>query len=188
VKIFGIAASLHAGSFINRLLEAVGRELPEGGRLECWRGLGALPPHSAVLVPEQVPEQVVPMLRLLDECDAVLLTAPEHSLLPVELYHALRWMATGGRLAGKRVAVMSASVRACGAMWAQAELFKQLTGAGAVVMGSELVLSPTCRHFDEQGRLCALYLRDQVGEIVGQLCPVPIMEPALTSTELVLTT
>jgi len=58
-------------------------------------------------------------------------------------------------------------------MWAQAELFKELTGAGAVVMGTELVLSPTCPHFDDQGRLTALYLRDQVREVVGQLCPVP---------------
>ncbi|MEU8144387.1 NAD(P)H-dependent oxidoreductase [Nonomuraea sp. NPDC048901] len=169
MRIFGIAASLQAGSFITRLLEAMEGELPRGARLECWRGLGTVPPHS--LGP--VPEQVAGLLRKLDESDAVLITAPEHSLLPAELGHALRWMSTGGRLAGKHVAVMSASVRACGAMWAQAELFKELTGAGAVVMGTELVLSPTCPHFDDQGRLTALYLRDQVRELVGQLCPVP---------------
>ncbi|WP_219462848.1 NADPH-dependent FMN reductase [Nonomuraea rhizosphaerae] len=184
MKIFGVAASLHAGSFINRLLEAVDGELPPGALLERWRGLGTIPPYSA----GAVPEQVVSMLRLLDECDGVLVTAPEHSLLPAELGHALRWMATGGRLAGKHVAVMSASVRACGAMWAQAELFKQLSGAGAVVIGSELTLSPTCPHFDEQGRLSAPYLRDHVHEIIGRLCPAPLRAPALTATRLVLTT
>ncbi|HUR06396.1 MAG TPA: NAD(P)H-dependent oxidoreductase [Nonomuraea sp.] len=183
MRIFGIAASLHAGSFITKLLEAMGGELPRGARLECWRGLGAVPPHT--LGP--VPEQVAGLLRKLDECDAVLLTAPEHSLLPAELGHALRWMATGGRLAGKHVAVMSASVRACGAMWAQAELFKELTGAGAVVMGTELVLSPTCPHFDDQGRLTALYLRDQVREIVGQLCHAPLTVRPVFSARLVLT-
>jgi chromate reductase len=177
VKIIGIAASLHAGSFINRLLEAAGGELRAGARLERWRGFGDATPY----VPGPPPGPMLELLRLMDESDALLLTAPEHSLLPDELDHTLNWMSAGGRLAGKHIAVMSASARACGAMWAQAELYKRLTGAGAVVMGTELVISPVGPHFDEQGRLRPPDLRDQVRRIMSQLCPAPLLEPAAVS-------
>jgi chromate reductase len=65
-------------------------------------------------------------------------------------------------------------------MWAQAELYKELVAAGAVVMGAELVISPVCPHFDEDGRLWARELRAQVREVVSQLCPAQIREPALS--------
>ncbi|NRQ33458.1 hypothetical protein HII36_16615 [Nonomuraea sp. NN258] len=176
MKVTGIAASLHAESFIYRLLEAAAGELPEDVEFETWQGLDEVPPYAAGPPPGPVRR----LLRLLASSDAVLLTAPEHSLLPAELLHALRWMATGKWLDGKRVAVMSASARACGAMWAQAELYKQLQGMGAVVMGAELVVSPACPHFDDEGRLTAADLRAQVRRVIGELCPAPIREPALS--------
>ena len=174
MEIIGIAASLHAGSYINRLLEAIRGELPRGARFESWRGLGEVPPYG----PGPVPAAVRELLTLVAEADAIVLTAPEHSLLPPELDHALAWMSAGGGLAGKRVAVMCASVRACGAMWAQAELYKELTGAGAMVLGEELVIAPVCPHFDADGRLWARDLRARVREMVSQLCPAPLREPA----------
>jgi chromate reductase len=176
VKIIGIAAGLHAGSFINRLLEAAGGELPEGVGFEVWPGLREMPPYAAGPVPGPARE----LLGLLAASDAVLMTAPEHSLLPVELTHALEWMSARGKLAGKHVAVMSASARACGAMWAQAELYKYLQAAGAVVMGAELVISPACPHFDEDGHLTDPVLRGQVRIVIAQLCPTEVLEPALS--------
>ncbi|MFB9207954.1 NADPH-dependent FMN reductase [Nonomuraea spiralis] len=176
VKIIGIAASLHVGSFINRLLDAAGGELPEGVRFEIWAGLGDVPPYQAGKVPVTARE----LLGLVSEADAVLLTAPEHSLLPMELTYALQWLSAGDVLAGKHVAVMSASARACGAMWAQAELYKQLQGADAVAMGAELVISPACPHFDDHGRLIDAELRDQVRAVIGQLCPAGAREPAFS--------
>ncbi|MEU8249284.1 NAD(P)H-dependent oxidoreductase [Nonomuraea sp. NPDC048916] len=174
MRIIGIAASLHAGSFVNRLLKAVGGELPPGVHFGCWPDLAEVPPYT----PGPPPEPVAGLLRSLDEADALVLTAPEHSLLPAELTHTLGWLSAFGALAGKHVAVMSASARACGAMWAQAELYKELSAAGAVVMGGELVISPSCPHFDEKGRLIARYLRDQVLDVVRQLCPVSVGQPA----------
>ncbi|NUP02769.1 MAG: hypothetical protein HOV96_28905 [Nonomuraea sp.] len=176
MKIIGIAASLHAGSFINRLLEAAGGELPESVRFEIWAGLGDVPPYQ----PGKVPGPALELLGLVRRADAVLLTAPEHSLLPMELTYALQWLAAGDALAGKHVAVMSASARACGAMWAQAELYKQLQGADAVVMGAELVISPVCPHFDDDGHLTDADLRDQVRAVIGQLCPAEVREPAFS--------
>ncbi|PZG13919.1 hypothetical protein C1J01_28535 [Nonomuraea aridisoli] len=176
VKIIGIAASLHAGSFITRLLDAAGGELPEGVGFEVWQGLGTIPPYR----PGPVPPEARDLLTMTAGSDAILLTAPEHSLLPVELAYALDWMSAREGLAGRHVAVMSASVRACGAMWAQAELYKQLLGAGAVVMGEELVISPACPHFDEDGRLTAPELRAQVRAVIRQLCPAEVMEPVLS--------
>ncbi|MGN9839950.1 NADPH-dependent FMN reductase [Nonomuraea sp. H19] len=176
MKIIGIAASLHVGSFVNRLLDAAGGELPVGIGFEVWQGLGEMPPYE----PGPVPAPVRELFVLVDESDGVLITAPEHSLLPVELAHALDWMSARGALAGKHVAVMSASARACGAMWAQAELYKQLQAAGAVVMGAELVISPACPHFDEDGLLAAPDLRRQVRAVIGQLCPAEVLEPALS--------
>ncbi|WP_344478253.1 NADPH-dependent FMN reductase [Nonomuraea monospora] len=176
MKIIGIAASLHAGSFITRLLDAAGGELPPGVGFEVWRGMGEIPAYR----PGPVPAPARDLVTLVAGGDAVLLTAPEHSLLPLELMHALDWMAARDGLSGKHVAVMSASARACGAMWAQAELYKQLLGAGAVVMGAELVISPIWPHFDEDGRLAAPALRAQVRDVVRQLCPAEVMEPALS--------
>lgn len=176
MKIIGIAAGLHAGSFINRLLEAAGGELPGGVGFTVWQGLGQMPPYEAGPVPKAVRE----LLGLVAAADAVLITAPEHSLLPAELTHSLDWMTARGALAGKHVAVMSASARACGAMWAQAELYKRLQGAGAVVMGAELVISPNGPHFDEDGHLTDPVLRREVRAVIGQLCPAEVMEPALS--------
>ncbi len=176
VKVIGIAASLHAGSYINRLLEAICSELPPGVAFEAWQGLGEVPPYG----PGPAPAVVRELLTLVEEADAIVLTAPEHSLLPPELDHALGWMSARGGLAGKHVAVMCASARACGAMWAQAELYKELMTAGAVVIGAELVISPVCPHFDDDGRLWARELRAQVREVVFQLCPAQIREPVLS--------
>ncbi|MEV5323889.1 NADPH-dependent FMN reductase [Nonomuraea fastidiosa] len=176
MKIIGIAASLHAGSFITRLLDAAGGELPESVRFEVWRGLSDIPPYQ----PGPVPAPARELVSLVAGSDAILLTAPEHSLLPMELTHALDWMAARDGLAGKHVAVMSASARACGAMWAQAELYKRLLGAGAVVSGAELVISPAWPHFDDNGHLTSADLRDQVRRVIRQLCPAEVMEPALS--------
>ncbi|MEV0196208.1 NAD(P)H-dependent oxidoreductase [Nonomuraea sp. NPDC050691] len=179
MRIIGIAASLHAGSFINRLLAAVSGELPSGVDFTPWKELAAVPPFTT----GPVPDTPSGLLRMVDDADALLLIAPEHSLLPVELGDALRWLSASGTLTGKHVAVMSASARPCGAMWAQAELYRQLTEAGAVVMGAELVISPLCPHFDERGRLTVGRLREQVRDVVSRLCPaavgepVPVMEP-----------
>lgn len=177
VKIIGIAASLHAGSFITRLLDAAGGELPENVCFEVWQGLGEIPPYQ----PGTVPGPARELVSMVAGSDAILLTAPEHSLLPMELTHALDWMAARDGLSGKHVGVMSASARACGAMWAQAELYKQLLGAGAVVMGAELVISPACPHFDEDGHLTSADLRDQVRRVIRQLCPAEVMEPVLSA-------
>ncbi|MEV0622793.1 NAD(P)H-dependent oxidoreductase [Nonomuraea sp. NPDC050404] len=176
MKIIGIAASLHAGSFITRLLDATGAERPTGVGFEVWRGLGEISPYR----PGPVPACARELLTLVAGGDAILLTAPEHSLLPLELTYALDWMSARDGLSGRHIAVMSASARACGAMWAQAELYKQLLGAGAVVMGAELVVSPSCPHFDEDGHLVAADLRAQVRKVIRQLCPAEVMEPALS--------
>ncbi|MGW5161539.1 NADPH-dependent FMN reductase [Nonomuraea wenchangensis] len=184
MKIIGIAAGLHAGSFVNRLLGAAGGELPEDVGFEVWSGLGEMPPYE----PGPVPAPVRELIRLILAADAVVVTAPEHSLLPDELIDTLDWLTASGVLAGRLVAVMSASARACGAMWAQAELYKRLQHAGAVVTGTELVILPGCRHFDERGRLADPVLREQVRDVIGQLCPAAepaepgldeVMEPAL---------
>ena len=176
MRVIGIAASLHAGSYVNRLLEAVRGELPPGVGFEAWRGLGEVPPYG----PGPVPAVVRELISLVEEADAIVLTAPEHSLLPPELDHTLSWLSAGGGLAGRHVAVMCASARACGAMWAQAELYKELMAAGAVVMGAELVISPVCPHFDDNGQLWARELRAQVREVISQLCPAQIREPVLS--------
>ncbi|MER7499564.1 NAD(P)H-dependent oxidoreductase [Nonomuraea pusilla] len=174
MKITGIAASLHAGSFINRLLDAAGGELPVGVRLTRWDGLRDIPPYVPRHAAGRLPEPVRDLVRAVAGSDGVLLTAPEHSLLPAELAHALDWLTAAGELSGRHVAVMSASARACGAMWAQAELYKRLLEAGAVVMGGELVISPDCRHFEDDGRLAPSYLRDQVVGVLAQLCQAPV--------------
>ncbi|MEU0566114.1 NAD(P)H-dependent oxidoreductase [Nonomuraea sp. NPDC005983] len=173
MRVIGIAAGFHAGSFNNRLLEAAARELPAWAEFESWQGLGDIPPFTSGPVPGPVGE----LRKTLDESDAVLVTAPEYCLLPAELYHALNWLRADRALAGRHVAVVCASARACGAMWAQTELVKEFTAAGAVVVGSELVVTPSGPYFDDRGSLLHRGLLDQVREVIGQLCPAPVRRP-----------
>ena len=176
MRVVGIAASLHAGSYINRLLEAVRGELPPGVGFEAWQGLGEVPPYG----PGPAPAVVRELLTLIEEADAIVLTAPEHSLLPPELDHTLSWMSAGGGLAGRHVAVMCASARACGANVGSGGALQGAGRGGGGGDGGRARRSRRSARTSTRTALAGRELRAQVREVISQLCPAQIREPVLS--------
>ncbi|GGL38387.1 NADPH-dependent FMN reductase [Planomonospora parontospora] len=169
MKIVGIAGSLRPAAHVGRLLEAVARELPVSADFTVWEGLGEIPPFTDGPLPGPAGE----FCDLLSGADGLLITAPEHSVLPVQLLHALEWASrpgAGAVLLGKPVAVVTACVRPHEAMWAQTALRRPLGVAGAVVYGADLSASPALRQFDAAGRLADPVARDRLGAVMEALC------------------
>ncbi|WP_449063427.1 NADPH-dependent FMN reductase [Planomonospora algeriensis] len=169
MKIVGIAGSLRPAAHVGRLLEAVARELPVSADFTVWEGLGEIPPFTDGPLPSPAGK----FCDLLSGADGLLITAPEHSVLPVQLLHALQWASrpgAGAVLLGKPVAVVTACVRPHEAMWAQTALRRALGVAGAVVYGADLSGSPALRQFDAAGRLADPVARDRLGGVMEALC------------------
>jgi NAD(P)H-dependent FMN reductase len=171
VRIVGFAASLRAESYLHRLLGAAGHELPAGTDFEIWQGLERVPPRASAPGSGPVPGVVDGLLRAVARSDGLLVMTPGQSLLPHQLAHALDWMANGpdgSLVTGLPVVLVSASASAFGAMWVQVELRPILSGAGAVVRGTELTISPEHPQFDAAGRLLAGDSRDRLRAVVAE--------------------
>ncbi|MEV8635472.1 NAD(P)H-dependent oxidoreductase [Streptosporangium sp. NPDC051023] len=173
MKIIGIAGSLHPGAYIHRLLEAAVRELPASVEVEIWDGLDGVPPLSDGPLPPKIDR----LCHTLSGVNGMLIAAPAHSVLPVELCHVLDWVSSrrgGAVLVGKPVVVMTACLRAHEAMWTQTELRRALASAGALVYGADLVVSPALDQFDSAGRIVDHEFRDRLRPVLEELC-VPSM-------------
>ncbi|GAA3135135.1 hypothetical protein GCM10010466_27460 [Planomonospora alba] len=179
MEIVGIAGSLRPAAHVGRLLEAAAGELPASATLTVWTGLEEIPACTGGPLPRPAAE----LCALLAGADGVLVTAPEHSVLPVQLLHALGWAsspAAGAVLLGKPVAVVTACVRPHEAMWTQTELRRMLGVAGAAVHGADLPVSPAPRRFDDTGRLADPAARDRLRRVVEELCgrsPETVLAP-----------
>jgi chromate reductase len=85
------------------------------------------------------------------------------------LRHAGALFRAESALRSKPVAVVGASTGAFGATWAQAELRKVLSAAGARVVEGEVALGHAMERFDDDGRLNDRNLEDQVREVIRNL-------------------
>ncbi|MFC4061704.1 NADPH-dependent FMN reductase [Planomonospora corallina] len=178
MKIVGIAGSLRPAAHVGRLLEAAARELPASAEFTAWTGLGEIPACTG----GPLPPPAAGLCALLAGADGLLVTAPEHSVLPVQLLHALAWAsspAADAVLLGKPVAVVTACVRPHEAMWTQTELRRLLDVTGAVVRGADLPASPAAPWFDDTGRLADPEMRDRLRRAVTALCAARSPEPVL---------
>lgn len=168
MKIIGIAGSLRPGAYVWRLLEAASRELPATVDFDIWDGLDQIPTFQDDSLPQRVDE----LCHTLAGADGMLITAPAYSALPVQLGHALDWMSSsraGAVLVGKPVGVVTACPRAHEAMWTQTRLRRALGAAGAVVYGTDLIVSPTLSQFDATGRLADTEFRDRLRKMLDEL-------------------
>ncbi|WP_433236965.1 NADPH-dependent FMN reductase [Streptosporangium sp. CA-135522] len=180
MKIIGIAGSLRPAAYVQKLLGAAVRELPARVDFEAWDGLEQVPSFQSGPLPLQdgpLPRRVDEMCHTLSRADGLLITAPAHSALPVQLTHALEWASSqrgGAVLVGKPVAVVTACLRAHEAMWTQTELRRALAAAGAIVYGVDLVVSPAVSQFDSDGRLVDSEFRDRLCKVLEELCSTPL--------------
>jgi chromate reductase, NAD(P)H dehydrogenase (quinone) len=169
MKIIGIAGSLRRGAYVWRLLEASSWELPATVDFEIWDELDRIPPVSDGELPQPVDE----LCRAVSKADGMLITAPAHSTLPVQLSHALDWLSSpraGAVLLGKPVGVVTACLRIHEAMWTQTQLRKSLGAAGAVVHGADLAVSSARSRFDATGQLADKEFRGRLRKVLDEVC------------------
>src|SRR5262249_30401209 len=158
MRILAISGSLRRESHNKTLLRAAAGELPPGVELELFGELEQVPPYNEDRdVPGAAPEPVERLRAAIASADALLISTPEYnSSIPGVLKNAIDWASRpypDNALHDKRVAVIGASTGVFGAVWAQAELRKVLSTAGAAPLEHELPVAAAASAFDERGAL-----------------------------------
>jgi chromate reductase, NAD(P)H dehydrogenase (quinone) len=173
VLVLALSGSLRAGSYNSALLRAAGTLLPPAARLERYDGLTAVPPYSQDQDVDPAPPAVVDLRARIAEADAMLIATPEYNgSIPGQLKNAIDWASRpypNNALRAKPVAVVGASTGLFGAVWAQAELRKVLTTAGARVLDAELPLGDAPAAFDEHLRLADAAVTSALATLLNNL-------------------
>jgi chromate reductase, NAD(P)H dehydrogenase (quinone) len=173
VRILAISGSLRANSCNTALLRAAAGLLPAAARMPLYTELGLVPPYSEDLDVEPAPPAVERLRSLIATADALLIATPEYNAsIPGQLKNALDWASRpypGNALRRKPVAVVGASTGIFGAVWAQAELSKVLTTAGADVLDEELPVGNACDAFRDDRTLVDRELGARLEQIIAKL-------------------
>ncbi|HSC51074.1 MAG TPA: NADPH-dependent FMN reductase [Gaiellaceae bacterium] len=172
--IVGISGSLRRGSYNRTLLRAAAAELPVCVEFREWNGLAKLPAYDEDCDRLSPAASVAVLRRELRRADALLIATPEYNhSVPGALKNALDWASRPfpeNVLRSLPVAVIGASTGLFGAVWAQAELRKALSAAGADVLDAAVAVPSAGTAFTAEGRLrdprLASALRSLVQELV----------------------
>jgi chromate reductase, NAD(P)H dehydrogenase (quinone) len=171
--VLGISGSLRADSFNTALLGAAAALLPAAARMPLLTDLALVPPYSEE---EDVEPASAPVERLrsrIETADALLIATPEYNgSIPGQLKNAVDWASRpypDNALRRKPVAVIGASTGVFGAIWAQAELRKVLTTAGADVLDDELPIGTAEEAFAEDRTLADRELSRRLEHILRGL-------------------
>ncbi len=156
IKIVGIAGSLRRGSYNKAALRAAIDLLPDGASLEIL-DLADLPFFDEDLEAAGPVPAVERFKSKLAEADALLIATPEYNYsLPPALKNALDWASRGQQtpLAGKPVAIMSASIGRFGGARVQYHLRQVCVALKLQALTSpEVFISEAHEKFDAEGRL-----------------------------------
>jgi chromate reductase len=176
VLVLGISGSLRANSFNTALLRAAAGLLPAAARMPLYTDLALVPPYSEDLDVEPTPRPVRRLRAGIETADALLIATPEYNAsIPGQLKNALDWASRpypDNALRQKPVAVVGASTGVFGAVWAQAELRKVLTTAGAHVLDDDLPIGNAYEAFDDDRRLADGELSTRLEHILVNLLSV----------------
>jgi chromate reductase len=180
MKVLGISGSLRRDSHNNKLLRVAGEMFERYGvEFDTYDELKQVPPYDEDDDREPAPAAVADLRAAVESADAVFFSTPEYNhSIPGQLKNAVDWLsrpAGSGALLGKHVAVIGASAGMFGAVWAQAELRKVLAAAGARVVEGEVPVGHAHTRFDDDGRLNAPELAEQVDAVVQAL--IAAVEP-----------
>jgi chromate reductase len=173
MRVLAISGSLRDDSHNARLLFAAAEHFPEDVQVEIWDGLRAVPPYDEDDDGDLTPVAVARLRAAIAGADALLFATPEYnSSVPGQLKNALDWASrpkAESVLLNKPVAVVGASTGVFGAVWAQAELRKVLSAAGARVVEGEVALGHAHERFDADGRLVDENIDEELREVVHTL-------------------
>ena len=156
MKILGISGSLQARSSNTRLLRLAAEGVSFGVEFATFEGLGEIPPFNPDLDDLDAgiaPPSVLGLRGRIVEADAVLFATPEYAHgMPGVLKNVLDWLVGSGELAGKPVAVLSASPNAFGGIRAQASLIQTLVVMDAIFVDA-LAVPFVRKKLDDQAGL-----------------------------------
>jgi len=143
MRILAISGSLRIGSLNTALVRTAQDLAPAGVEIELFDGLDSIPAFNEDRE-SVLPEPVQELNRRIREADALLISTPEYNGgMPGALKNALDWASRphgAAPLVAKPAAVVSASTTAYGAKWAQEQIRRALTLAGAMVIDAELAV------------------------------------------------
>ncbi|MEI2731457.1 MAG: NAD(P)H-dependent oxidoreductase [Dermatophilaceae bacterium] len=157
MSVLVLVGSLRAGSLNARLAQAAIAHLPEGVDAQVWAGLADLPHYSEDLDGATPPEQAGRLRTAVAQAQAVLIVTPEYNgSLPSAVKNAVDWLSRprgAAALAGKRAAVLAASISPRAAQWAREDAVKVLRVAGADVVPETLGMASTSENDFDGTRL-----------------------------------
>jgi chromate reductase len=172
MRVLAVSGSLRRDSHNAQLLRAAAKQLPPGTEFEVYPGLKAIPPFDED--DETAPPSEVQRWRAaIQASDAVLFATPEYnSSIPGQLKNAVDWASrpkAQAALLNKPVAAIGASTSMFGALWAQADLRKVLSAAGARVLDGELAVAAAHDAFNDDDALLDAELGDALAAVVEGL-------------------
>ena len=172
MRVLGVAGALRRASYNRMLLRAAAGLLPPDAEFVEFDELKALPPFDED--DESAPGRAVERWRqAVAEADAVLFATPEYNAsIPGWLKNAVDWASrpfADPVLRNKPVAVIGASTGMFGAVWAQAELRKALSTAGARVVDRELPVAEADEAFARDGGLRDADLSLELAGVLAEL-------------------
>ncbi|TSE00983.1 NAD(P)H-dependent oxidoreductase [Skermania sp. ID1734] len=137
-RIVVLYGSLRADAMSRRIAEAAAAAAPAGVDVVVYDGLGEVPFYNEDIdVADGLDPAAAALREAVAAADAVLLVTPEYNgTIPAVLKNAIDWLSRpfgAGALAGRHVAVISASPSPNGAAWAQADTAKAVGVARGVV-------------------------------------------------------
>jgi chromate reductase len=172
MRVLGVPGALRRASYNRQLLRAAATLLPPEAEFVEYDELKALPPFDEDDEPAPG-EAVERWRRAIAEADAVLFATPEYNAsIPGWLKNAVDWASrpfSDTVVRNKPVAVIGTSTGMFGAVWAQAELRKALSTAGARVVDRELPVPGADEAFDANGALRDEDLSLELGGILAEL-------------------
>lgn len=157
MKLIGISGSLRKESFNTKMLHAAANCLPEDVSI-TFISCEDLPLYNTDIDGDQKPDSVVKFINSIAECDGLLFSTPEYNYsIPGLLKNAIDWAsrpAYKSVLAGKPVAILSASKSPVGGARVQSHLRDILSATLSPVVPSPPFLIPQVQgKFDDEGKL-----------------------------------
>jgi len=156
IHVLGICGSLRARSYNRSALLAAGELMPSGMQLGI-ADYSDVPLYNQDVQDQGIPASVTRLAQAVASADAVLIASPEYNFsLSGVLKNAIDWLSRvpAPPLAGKPVAIVSATQGPVGGARHQYELRKILGGQDALVLTKPEVFIGLCHtRFDAEGKL-----------------------------------
>lgn len=176
MKVLGISGSLRKDSHNSRLLDSASRVLPADAELvpldvEVLRNL----PHydEDLDTPDYENPWLTKLRSEISSADAILWVTPEYNAgLPSAIKNAVDWASrprSDAAIKGKPSVAISASTAMYGGVWAQDQLRKALTIAGARVIDAEFAVPRAHDVLEEHGDVLHADEEPKLAEILETL-------------------